>query len=574
MKRYIFILISVFIFGLFSASAEEAAPETEVTYIQTEVVPAEGETTTIMEEGTKGIGDIIEEAAPKPMELRFEPAKMPDGKSVLKPSSDKIPTFTKEDFIATAAIQKTLRIGMVDCVAMALKNNSEILVKKISPLIEKANVRKEKGAFDPELSADFTYRDNTEVGATPLFVPAKSTSQTGTLNLGYDQKLTTGTEIEVDFNNTRLESNSRIQSPNPYYDSFTGITVTQPLLKGAGLIVNKANFLIAKNNKLKSDQDVIKELLVVLTDVKKSYYDFQYTQEQYRAVEAALMRSEELHRINKERYEKGLASDVDLLQSVAEVSRARQGLAAAENAMKTSEDNLKFITNLIDDPELWNSDIVLLDKVTYEKEMPGLVEAINEAFKYRPDYEAAKIDLKNRDIDVIFYRNGMLPTVDLVGSYGSNGLGKGYRSDMNTLGSGDYQDWSAGVSVSFPFWDDANKGNYEKSKLEKQQALIGFKRLEQNIILQIRDAVRNIDIKYRMLEASGETKKAEERNYEAQELRFKAGLVGTKDMVDYQERLTRAQVNFIKSVIDYKITLIELAKVKGTMLEEDNITLE
>ncbi|MDP3788931.1 MAG: TolC family protein, partial [Candidatus Omnitrophota bacterium] len=140
--------------------------------------------------------------------------------------------------------------------------------------------------------------------------------------------------------------------------------------------------------------------------------------------------------------------------------------------------------------------------------------------------------------------------------------------------SGDYQDWSAGVNVSLPFWGDADKGNYEKAKLEKKSALISFKRMEQNIILQIRDAVRNIDIKYRMLEASGDTKKAEERNYEAQELRFKAGLVATKDMVDYQERLTRAQVNFIKSVIDYKITLIELAKVKGTMLSEDNIILE
>ncbi|MDD5680308.1 MAG: TolC family protein, partial [Candidatus Omnitrophica bacterium] len=146
--------------------------------------------------------------------------------------------------------------------------------------------------------------------------------------------------------------------------------------------------------------------------------------------------------------------------------------------------------------------------------------------------------------------------------------------DMDSLGSGNYQDWTAGVSISLRFWGDTDKGNYEKAKLEKKRALIGFKRLEQNIILQTRDAVRNIDIDYRMLEASLDTKKAEERNYEAQELRFKAGLVSTHDMVDYQERLTRAQVNFIKSVIDYKVALIELAKVKGTVLSEDNIKLE
>ncbi len=421
MKRIILEAMLIFIFNAAFAAAEEKVAEAVITHTQTEVVPAEGESTIIVSEEAKEPAGIIEEAPLSSGELRLEPAKMPDKKEALKPLPDKIPAFTKEDFIATADVKKILRIGMVDCIAMALKNNSEILVKKISPLMEKANIKKEKGVFDPEFSAGFSYEDNAEVGATPLFVPSKSVTQTGILNLGYDQKLTTGTELSVDFNNTRVSSNSRVQSPNPYYDSFTGVTVTQPLLKGAGLIVNKANFLIAKNNKLKSDQDVINEVINVLTDVKKNYYDFQYTQEQYKAVEAALLRSEELYRINKERYEKGMASDVDLLQSEAETARARQALAAAENAMKTSEDNLKFITNLVDDSEFWNSDIALLDKITYKKEMPGLVEAINEAFKYRPDYEAAKLDMKNKDINVVFYQNSMLPTLDLVGSYGLNG---------------------------------------------------------------------------------------------------------------------------------------------------------
>ena len=128
--------------------------------------------------------------------------------------------------------------------------------------------------------------------------------------------------------------------------------------------------------------------------------------------------------------------------------------------------------------------------------------------------------------------------------------------------------------MGIPLGNDEAKGEYDKATLEKKQALIQFKRLEQNIVLQVRDAVRNVDIKYRMLEASTVTKDAEERNYKAQELRFQAGLVSTHDMVDYQNQLARAEVNYIKSVIDYNVTLIELAKVKGTMLSEDNITLE
>lgn len=251
-----------------------------------------------------------------------------------------------------------------------------------------------------------------------------------------------------------------------------------------------------------------------------------------------------------------------------------QALLAAEGVMKSAEDNLKLITNIVDDPELWNASIVLLESPAYEKKAFDLVDEINEAFQRRPDYEAYKIELKNKDISVIYYDNGMLPTVDLSGSFGLNGLGKNYDKDMKHIGGGKYPDWSMGVTVKVPLGNEEEKGRYDKSVLERKQTLIGFKRLEQTIVLQVRNAVRNVDIKYRMLEASKKSKDAEEENYLVQESRFKAGLVSTHDIVDYQEKLARAEVNYIKSIIDYNTALIELAQVEGTTLINDNIKIE
>ncbi|MBI5143490.1 MAG: TolC family protein, partial [Candidatus Omnitrophica bacterium] len=269
-----------------------------------------------------------------------------------------------------------------------------------------------------------------------------------------------------------------------------------------------------------------------------------------------------------------LASNVDLLESEAELARANQALLAQEATMKLAEDNLKLITNLVDDPELWNADIMLLDELSYKKEEVRLSDTIKKAFDYRPDYEAAKIDLKNKEISVVFNKNGMLPIVDLTGSYGLNGLGKNYEKDLGHIGGGKYPDWVIGVKVSMPLGSDEEKGRYEKSKLEKAQALINFKRLEQKIILEVRDAVRNVKIRYRVLEASSIAKEAEGKNYEAQETRFSAGLVSTLDILTYQERLSKANANYIKSVIDYNISLIELARTEGVTLMNDNIRIE
>ena len=482
--------------------------------------------------------------------------------------------FNKEAFIKSASIKKRLELGMIDCIAMALKNNSEIQVKKITPLIEDANVKIQKARFEPDLSFDFTMEDNTDLSSTTLSGRTTTKTKTDIFNFGYGQKLVSGTKLDINFYNTRTRSNSIIQNLNPEFNSEAEVTITQPLLKGFGLIVNKADFLIAKNNKLKSNHDLAEEVINILTDIKKSYYDFQYNQEQYKAALISLKRVQDLYDINKEKYAKGLTSNVDLLQSEAEVARFEEAVLAAKAVMDMAEDNLKLITNIVDDPELWNASIVLLENLTYEKEAVDLIDAIKKAFDHRPDYEGAKVDLKSKDISVIYYRNGMLPTLDLVGSYGLNGLGKNYEKDLSHIGGGKYPDWVVGVSVKMPLGSDEEKGNYEKSKLTKKQALIGFKRLEQKIMLEVRNAIRNVDTSYRMIEASIKARDAERENYEAQGSRFNAGLVSTLDIITYQERLTRAEVNFIKSVIDYKISLAELARAEGMTLINDNIKME
>lgn len=489
---------------------------------------------------------------------------------------DDVTSFDKNAFIASASYTTELRIGMADCVAMALKNNSDILVKKISPLIEEANVLTQRGRFDPQFYFDGSVDENFDISDSPLFSPSPSKMRIGSFDFGLEQKWTTGTTTAIELLNTRTMSNSNrlYQSFKPAYDSEAQVTVVQPLLKGAGIIVNKADYLIAKNNKKKSDQELIKDVIRVITDVKKAYYAYQYAQGQYGVAQTSLTRVKDLHNINTEKYAKGLASDIDVIESESEVARFESALLQAENTMSSSEDELKFATNLIDDPKFWNARILLLDDVTCDKRDFDLVKCILAAFDHRPDYEAGKLDLKNRELSVIYYRNGTLPTVDLTGSYGLNGLASTYEKDLGHIGSGHYRDWSAGVSARIPFFNDDAKGKFDKATYEKRQALIAFQRLEQKIILEVRNAWRDVDIKYRIVLATEKSKIAEERNYQAQEIRFRAGLVSTLDIVTYQERLARAQVNYIKAVIDYNISLLELSKAQGTTLIEDRITID
>ncbi len=482
--------------------------------------------------------------------------------------------FDREAYMASLEQKKVLELRLTDCIGYALKSNSEIKVTKIEPLKAISDVRIAKSEFEPHFTFDWEMEDDTYQSPTTLADQSTGKARTGTFNFGLDQKFTTGTELELNFYNTRTRSNSAIQIMNPEFESEAEIVITQPLLKGFGIPVNKANYMIAKNNKLKSDQDFIGAVIDVLTDVKRKYYIYQYTQEQYRVALASLERVESLNQIIIEKYAKGIASNVDLLQSEAELARMEEAVLAADNMMHGAEDALKYVTNLIDDVELWNSTIVLLDKMDYEKTELNVIKSVEIAFARRPDYQAANLNLKNKDISVVYYRNGMLPTLDLQGSYGLNGLAKNFEKDLGNIGGGKYPDWTVGVAASMPLFADEEKGKYEKSKYDKQQTLISFQRLEEKIIQEVREAVRNVATAYDTLEASLKSLRAQEKNYEAQETRFKAGLVSTHDIVDYQERLARAELSYVQSITDYKVSLAALAKAQGTTLIDEGVSIQ
>jgi outer membrane protein TolC len=310
----------------------------------------------------------------------------------------------------------------------------------------------------------------------------------------------------------------------------------------------------------------------IISQTKTAYYNYVFGLESYGIAELYLQRTQDLLDINRARYAKGLVSSVDLLESEAAVADREKYLLAAEYILKTSEDKLKFVTNLIDDPEIWNTMIELIDRPEFTVEKVDLVKCIEDAFQYRPDYQSKKIDLRNRDIRITVAKNALLPTVDVIGSFGLNGIAENYGGALNRIDR-NFTDWSIGGKVEIP-WGMGDRARYDQKKLEKARAILELERLEQNIILVVRDKAREVDIQYRQERAAKISKEKETENYAAQKERLAAGQVSTHDMLDYQDKLSRAELDHTKAVIDYSTALINLDKEVGLTLVKNNIKLE
>lgn len=478
----------------------------------------------------------------------------------------------KAIFMASGAQDRVLRIGLVDCIAYALKNNSEILIKRIEPKIKEDDVKIAKADFEPTLNAEYTAHDKNEISSNSLQGAGVYNSQDMRFNADVSGKLITGTEYKMEFLNQRYKSDSIYQTYNPYYTAEPKLTITQPLFKGSGILVNKADIIVAQNNRLQSGASFKDTVMDTISKSKTAYYNYIYYLEAYAIANLSLERAQHLLEINNARYQKGLVSSVDLLETEAAAAQREKLVLAADTLMKKAEDDLKLITNLVDDPEVWNAKIELIDKPEFKVEEVDLLQSLKDAFEYRPDYYSAKIDLKSRDIKIVTSKNALLPTVDLIGSFGLNGLGKDYQDALEKANS-DYADWSVGVKFSIP-WGGGDRAKYDQKKLEKAQALLLFRRLEQNIILEIRDKVRLVKARKQHVDVAILSKDKENQNYDAQKERYAAGQVSTHDMLDYQDKLAQAELDYVNALIEYNIAHINLDKSQGLTLAKNNIKLE
>jgi outer membrane protein TolC len=101
-----------------------------------------------------------------------------------------------------------------------------------------------------------------------------------------------------------------------------------------------------------------------------------------------------------------------------------------------------------------------------------------------------------------------------------------------------------------------------------------LKRLEQKIILDIRDRIRAVETQRKQMEAAKHSKDLELKNFEAQKERYAAGQVSTHNMLDYQERVATSETEYLKTLVDYQTALITLDNAEGVTLAKNNIVLE
>jgi outer membrane protein TolC len=138
---------------------------------------------------------------------------------------------------------------------------------------------------------------------------------------------------------------------------------------------------------------------------------------------------------------------------------------------------------------------------------------------------------------------------------------------------GNNDEWSLGVVVKIPLGNREAKGKLTIAQLEARQGLLILKKLEQEILIEIDNAIRSAETNMQRIKAAKVSKRLAAESLQAEEIKLKEGLSTSHDVLQFQDDLVEARSREIIAVIDYNKSLVELSRVKGTLLQEEGISI-
>jgi outer membrane protein TolC len=207
--------------------------------------------------------------------------------------------------------------------------------------------------------------------------------------------------------------------------------------------------------------------------------------------------------------------------------------------------------------------------------------AVRRGLERRTDLMNSRKNLQSSDVSLRYFRNNTLPEVDLVASYGSQGIGGtsirraglgsdtileqipgGYTDALRLLTNRDYPNWNMQVNVTYNLFGSAADAQYARARLQKNQSLARLRALELQVATEITNAALTIQSNLKRVEAAQAARELAEKRLEAEQSKFEVGMSANFFVVQAQRDLRDAQNAELRALADYRKSLVIFERVQ------------
>lgn len=474
------------------------------------------------------------------------------------------------------------QISLAEAAVRALQHNLDISISRHTKESRLTDIVFEQGKFDPTMSVNGRYLRTVDPLERPVFGATgdllnqitRFDQRNHNLSVDASTNIVTGGNIGMNYSPAR----NRVDPGegflfNPAWTGGLSFTVTQPLLKNAGIGVNTTFIKVAQNNAIVEQHVFRDRVLTVLALVEQNYWELVYAREHVKVAQAALKAAEELLATNRIKAKAGVMSVVDVLQAEAAVASRVEQVLVAEKTIRDEEDQLRTLLNPGEAELRQTVRLTPLDAPITYMETLSLEEAIETAIEQRPEIVQAKKHIESSELNKQFARNQLLPTLSFQGTMGLTGLGGDYSESVVRNFSGSFYNYGAGLMFSYPLGNRSAISTYTKRQLEAKNAEISLASVRHQIILGVREAVRRVQTDFKRIETTRSARILAEKQLQTEQERLRVGLSTTRFVLDFQRDLATAQGNELRAIVDYNKALSNLERQKATTLDRYHLEL-
>ena len=409
------------------------------------------------------------------------------------------------------AQDKIFNLNLDQCLKIAYENNKTLLQLQEKINTAKYQIDEAKSGFYPQFSFSGSY---TRLAEVPGF------------DIGGMEKAKLGTE-----NNYNLK-----------------LSYQQPLFTWgkirAGYDISKYNLSLTREEYRKTKQQ-IKFNLVNL------FYNILLAEELIKVREESIERIEDHLSTVQERYDKGYASEFDVLRVKVQLANARPPLVQAKNLYSLTLDNLK---NLLG--------ISLQDSVNLEGTLKFQPVEVNQS-------EAEEFAFKDRsELKSIFHQERIARKALNIAKA---------TNKPNLLGIANYEykkpfyfndewetDWNFTFLVSVPIFDGfLTRSKVRQARSDLKQIDIVEKQIQDFIKLEISQAISDLTLAKENILSQEENVKQAKESLRIAKVQYQKGMLTNLELMDTEFALTVAETNYLQALSDYLIAKAKYEKAMG-----------
>jgi outer membrane protein TolC len=461
-----------------------------------------------------------------------------------------------------------LRLPLEEAIVRAMANSQDIRVVSFDPAISHQEFIKATAAFDYIVFGSWEYQNLDEQTSSTL---QSGQSHISSYQLGIKQKTVTGADWSLAYTLTGTrQSPTLFSSVTQYYEPTATLQVAQPLLRDAWPQVNLARVHLAKVNEKTSDEVFRQKVEEIVTQVIGTYWSLVQARIDLAILQDLLDNTTITLKRVRARAELD-ATPVQIKQVEAAVESRRAQLIQAQRIIQDAQDALVRLmadgqVNLLSDVEI----IPTTDPVTVGVKV-DLADRLLTALKYNPTLTQARLAAESADINVAVASNQTLPRLDLTASTTLQGLDSTVHQANQNLRTGDYASYTVGLTAEYPIGNRAADAELRRQKLTRQRILTNLQNTADLVAQDVREKVRRVKSAYQEMLAQQASVAAAKIQLQALEdterIRGRLTPEFLQIKLQAQEAVSQAQRAELQSLIEYNMTLAELDRATGTVLQ-------